>query len=427
MTPAEVGERVERIVAARRSTVGSRDELADALRATEQSISWLEAQRAGLIRQLSQVDSFPEKTIADTSRCGLGRAHTTKERADTLGDAPTLADALEEGAITVGHVDAVTRGGKRLDNADQRAEFIDRVGSLANVAAADTIEQFSKRLDLEIKKIQRDDGEDRLTRQRKATRLSSWVDVEGMWNLRGRFDPVTGVKLSAKLDQAVEALFAQRTPEHCPKDPIEKQRFLEAHALTHLLNQGGAGATKPGRPEFVVVIDTSPDPTEGAGTAVDLATCVGAAASGPSSDPSVEFAIPVEIPPRILAEIAGDADVHAVVVCKGVVLHAPGRVDLGRSTRLANRHQRRALRALYRCCSVPGCSVPFDRLKIHHVVWWRHGGHTDLENLLPVCSKHHSAIHNDGWIVTLGPNRQLDITLPDGRVMATGPPRRSAA
>ena len=52
-------------------------------------------------------------------------------------------------------------------------------------------------------------------------------------------------------------------------------------------------------------------------------------------------------PQRVLAELAGDADVTAVVVRNGVVLHAPGELNLGRMTRLANRAQRRALRGLY--------------------------------------------------------------------------------
>ena len=58
--------------------------------------------------------------------------------------------------------------------------------------------------------------------------------------------------------------------------------------------------------------------------------------------PVGEFSIPVEIPARVLATLAGDADVHAVVVRNGVVLHAPGELNLGRTTRLANRAQRRA-------------------------------------------------------------------------------------
>lgn len=125
----------------------------------------------------------------------------------------------------------------------------------------------------------------------------------------------------------------------------------------------------------------------------------------------------------MLAELARDADVIGVVVRNGVVLHAPGKLDLGRSTRLANRAQRRALQALYSTCSIPGCSTSYDRCKLHHVTWWRNGGRTDLCNLLPVCAVHHSKIHNSDWIVQLGPNRELTLQLPDGTIRTTGPPQ----
>jgi hypothetical protein len=109
------------------------------------------------------------------------------------------------------------------------------------------------------------------------------------------------------------------------------------------------------------------------------------------------------------------------------VLHAPGNLNLGRSTRLANRAQRRALRGLYATCAIPGCGVRYDHCKLHHVIWWRHGGCTDLDNLLPVCSRHHHNIHDADWTITLGPNRQLTIRYPDGTVQTTGPPTIRAA
>jgi hypothetical protein len=83
------------------------------------------------------------------------------------------------------------------------------------------------------------------------------------------------------------------------------------------------------------------------------------------------------------------------------------------------------LRGLYRCCAIPGCAVAYDRCKLHHVIWWRNQGRTDLDNLLPVCSVHHAKIHHDGWIIELGPNRQLTLRLPDGSIHTTGPPGRS--
>ena len=123
----------------------------------------------------------------------------------------------------------------------------------------------------------------------------------------------------------------------------------------------------------------------------------------------------------------GQADVHTVVVRNGAIVHAPGRLNLGRTTRLANAAQRRALRAIYPRCAIPDCPVRFDLCKVHHVHWWRHGGRTDLENLAPVCVRHHTAIHDEGWIIEVGPDRTLTLTLPNGEVMTTGPPKRRAA
>jgi hypothetical protein len=152
-------------------------------------------------------------------------------------------------------------------------------------------------------------------------------------------------------------------------------------------------------------------------------TSVGDGAAGPM----VDWGIPVEVPHRVLADLVDDGQVHTVVVRNGVVLHAPGNLDLGRSTRLANRAQRRALRALYATCAIPGCPVRYQRCKLHHVEWWRHGGRTDLDNLLPVCIHHHTQIHDHGWDVTLGHNRELTIRFPDGTIRNTGPPSRRAA
>jgi len=113
-----------------------------------------------------------------------------------------------------------------------------------------------------------------------------------------------------------------------------------------------------------------------------------------------------------------------IVVRGGFVVHAPGERNLGRTTRLANAAQRRVLRGLYPTCGVPDCPVPFRYCKAHHVVWWRHGGRTDLDNLLPVCNRHHTAIHHEGWEVKLQPDRTVTVTLPGGEVMTCGPPKR---
>ena len=210
------------------------------------------------------------------------------------------------------------------------------------------------------------------------------------------------LRLENRLDAQIPALFHDTTPDGCPTDLFEKQAFLRAHALLALLNGGGA---RLGRPEIVVVVDHTTASTE----------------------PVIDWGLPVELPRRVLDDLAATADVHTVAVRNGVIIDAPGELNLGRSTRLANRAPRRALRAIYATCAIPGCHVRYSRTKLHHAIWWEHGGRSDLDNFLPVCEHHHHNIHNDGWLLTLKPDRTLTIQFPDGSIMTTGPPKRDAA
>jgi hypothetical protein len=405
MDPVAVVERVHRIVAVRDDAAACDDLIESALVAVREVQAWADAQHGVLVAKLS-ADSFAEARVAKASKTSLGAAAKATQRSKTLAATPKLAGALGDGETTAGHIDVVTRAAAQLPPA-QRKALLEQADALVAVAAVSTPEQFARRVALEVKRIQADDGIGRLARQRRNVRVSTWVDADGMWNLRGMFDPVTGVRLAAKLQATIEAMFAQAVPEGCPDDPFEKQKFLAGHALMALI-EGTAGVARAGRAEFVVVIDADADPADGPG-------------------PIAEWPIPVEIPARVLADLAGTADVTAVVVRNGVVLHAPGELNLGRTTRLANRAQRRALRGLYRGCAIPGCSVGYERCKLHHIIWWRHGGTTDLDNLIPICTRHHAKIHNDGWIIELGPNRQLTLRLPDGTIHNTGPPHRRTA
>ena len=252
-----------------------------------------------------------------------------------------------------------------------------------------------------MRRVQADDGLSRLERQRRAARVRTWIDDDGMWCLHGRFDPHTGVRLSRHIAATVDRLFAERLPADAPSHPTERQHYLRAQALIALLDGEAANL---GRSEIVVVVDTA---------AIDV--------------PVVDWGLPVELPHELLVDLFQVADVSPVVIRNGAVLHAPGRLDLGRTTRIANRAQRRALRAVYPTCAVPGCTVSYDSCKLHHVAWWERGGRTDLVNLLPLCTAHHRAVHESGWRLTIDPDRRLTIDYPDGTRQTTGPPRRQAA
>ena len=214
-----------------------------------------------------------------------------------------------------------------------------------------TVEEFAKRVKLEAQRIEATDGMDRYERQRRATRVSTWTDHDGMWNLRGRFDPLTGTRIASKLDQAVETLFAETTPEHAPSDPIEKQRFLTAEALARLITdnvqqrQARSGRVPRRHRRRLHRPVSSPTSTS---TSCRRAVTVTGALADPRRDTRHRCWRNWSAQPT--------ATWSGVVVCNGVVLHAPGSLDQGRTNRIANRAQRRSLRAMYATCSIPGCS-----------------------------------------------------------------------
>ncbi|MEM1332304.1 MAG: HNH endonuclease [Actinomycetota bacterium] len=432
MSRIDVVERVERVADTCASATREHADLKLALSDLARIESWAAARRAQIVSALAeQPTAFPEADIADTTGCTLNAATRETERADTLGHSETFADALDHGDIRPGHVDALTRARNQL-TPEQAASLLDDDEALAATAATTSVREFDQHLKRRIAELQSEaDRARRLEQQRRATRLRTWVDEsDGMWCLTGRFDPRLGKELHRLIDQAGRARASEPAPDTAPTDPRRRRQHLDALAFADLL-LGNATSGAPGAP--IVVVDATTATTVPGG--LDSATARGQTDHGQTDDgepgtgrgPIVDWGLPVELPHARQRDVFDAHDPDVVIVADGVVLHAPGRLNLGRTTRLANRAQRRALAALYPTCAVPGCSVHYDRCRLHHVIWWRHGGRTDLDNLLPVCQHHHTRLHDDGWDVTLGPNRELAITLPDGRTLRSGPPRRSAA
>ena len=435
-TPLGVGvdgavERVtgqaERIVSACREPGTARAGLTAALGDVVQIESWLAARRAELVRKLDEIPgSFPEADIAEITGCTLNAAGKETDRASTLERSVAFADALDAGEIRAGHVDALTRA-TRNAGADGAATLLDEEEDLVRVAASASIREFERHLQRRARDLVDDaDAEATLERQRRNTRLRTWTDHnDGMWCVSGRFDPLTGQALHRAIESTVSTLYSESTPATAPADPLERQQHLAALALVRLVEPGAdevGGAGESGRRST-----GSGGGAQGEPIVVLDATSAVSMASGQVPSPIADWGIPIELPRSVLRDVFDAADPDVVIVANGVIIYAPGRLDLGRSSRVANRAQRRALRGLYSTCAVPGCNVHYDRCRLHHVIWWRHGGRTDLDNLLPICQHHHSRLHADQWQLSLGPNRELTVTLPDGNTMHTGPPKRSAA
>ena len=386
------------------ATCTDRSRVVDAIAAVTRITAWCDAQQIAYAQALAAMGAVAEDVLAKAARSDNRDAERILKRATTAATAPAFGNALAAGRVAAGHLDQLGNSLRRLDSGQQQSLLADEARLIA-IAANSTPDEFARVLRAEERRLATDDGMSRLEQQRRAVRLHRRTDMQsGMNVFTLTLDPVTGLMLHNKLNAATEALFHTKTPDGCPTDPIEKQAFLRAHAMLQMINGQGI---QMGKPEVIVVVDTTTSDATGA--------------------PTVDWGLPVEIPHQVLLDLFGGADVHGIVVRNGVVLYAPGELNLGRSTRLANRAQRRALRAIYATCAIPGCATRFDNCKVHHVKWWRNGGDTDLCNLLPICVKHHTLVHNGGWQLQLADDRTLTVTLPDSTTMTNGPPRRRAA
>jgi hypothetical protein len=87
-------------------------------------------------------------------------------------------------------------------------------------------------------------------------------------------------------------------------------------------------------------------------------------------------------------------DGHAVVITETTDGEPLG---IGRKSRLVPKSVERAVRARDKhCCVFPGCT---NRrfLDCHHVEHWAHGGETSIDNLMLLCTKHHTLVHEGGF------------------------------
>ena len=96
----------------------------------------------------------------------------------------------------------------------------------------------------------------------------------------------------------------------------------------------------------------------------------------------------------------------------------------GRARRFPTEAQRREVMRRDRQCRFPGCSAK-TFTNVHHVVAWKHGGRTDLDNLALTCLHHHHLVHsNKGWTMSGNANEELTFVGPSGRVMTSRPSPR---
>lgn len=320
-----------------------------------------------------------------------GRDHT---RARTGSSMPSFEAALARGAIDTAHIDAVGAAlGRLADDADAYAEFIGHETALLGHAAVERPDRFRRRCTDLARRISRDHGLRHAERQKAAATVKNWWDRNGMWHVHAELDPETGSQVLAALDAHLESFRAGDEAKELTWDRLRVESFVRL--IT------SSAAVEPRVPEIIAIVDWK---TLTTGTFDHDSIC--------------ETSAGAPLPPATARRLACEANIIPVVV------DPDGKpFDHGRTRRLASRKQRRALRLMYRTCGHPDCHVAFDRCRIHHITWWEHDGPTDLQNLIPVCSRHHHQVHEGGWTLTMTPDRVTTWITPGGMVWYTGDTR----
>jgi len=446
-------------------------------------LDWVDIRLATRIAACAEADprSKPaEDTIAASMRGSSLHARRVLRQARVVLRMPDLMAGLGQGDVSGEHVDAVHHTLARLP-AKRRDEFASLHGpDIARAAVRMTVPDLRAHLERLIRDFDATDGRDRLGTQRRNVRLRTWIDrATGMVRVSGQYDPASGLVLNGRLQSTVDTLFRERVPDDCPDDPDARQDFLRAHALLALTEQPigapdarSAPSSDPSDPSAAEAAARRPDTGDQAAAQSGESANVGDGGDrgadvrdvgevrdvgdGVSSErrggrprwrteavviidartltdgwhdwSHVDLGPGVHLPLDAIRRIVHTSTVVPVYTnADGVVVRVgDGRtpLDLGRTTRLANRVQRRALRAMHPTCGMPGCDVPFDHCQPHHVVWWRHGGRTDLANLLPLCSRHHHLVHDRGWELHLAPDRTVTARQPDGTTLVRDLARR---
>ncbi len=81
---------------------------------------------------------------------------------------------------------------------------------------------------------------------------------------------------------------------------------------------------------------------------------------------------------------------------------------------------RAAVHARDQGCRFPGCSVPIHQTDLHHVIGRAQQGHTTVDNLVALCRRHHQAVTDARWILTMTPTGHVKVRR--GRHTATSDP-----
>ena len=422
-------------------------------------LSWRTGLAPGAAREHVRVaralGSLPK--LSDAMRRGV--VSYSKVRAVTRVATPETEQALLDVALcgTAAHVEQVVRGWRRVDRAAEQVE--DRVRhaarSLSTWVDDDGMVVVRGRLTPEVGAVLRRALEAACDQADSGRDAAREVADEATVTATDTADADAAAAAVEQVSEVLKPTFAQRQA-----DAIG---MLAECALAGGLDRGTAGdryqvvvhvdagalAEAPDVPAGTPAAQAAPSHPGAAPGARTRPGSAGRAARGrpmrrsphpcPGPDPApptpaqhLEAAPPAAAPAAgsqtVLDEAGGihvSQETARRLACDAATVkmqHGAGGeiLDVGRRTRTISPALRRALVARDRQCQFPGCHN--RRCDAHHLRHWADGGATALDNLVLLCRRHHRAVHEEGFGVTLAAKGgSVRFVRPDGRPLPEAP------
>ncbi|MEM8708623.1 MAG: HNH endonuclease [Actinomycetota bacterium] len=312
---------------------------------------------------------LPSATVLRSKGKVSERVATQAARtAEALTKMPKTAERLRTGQITEAHAVANAAAAQKADDPAKADAELNRSPI---VPPADLHAKRARQWGAENER--REQTERRHARQRRNRRAVFGVsDDDGSWSLYATSDTLEGKELTGLIEAEADRLFrAEDGGRGGDSDRTSAQRTLDA--LATLIRRGaGVESVEPG------------------------------ASAHPRFRPLVRVSIGDHLD-DVDGELVGGGPLHRSVVdrvLRSVGLDVLITTDdgaplwLGRTRREASPAQWTALIARDEGCVV--CGADPSRCEAHHVVWWRRGGGTDIDNLVLLCTQHHHDVHDRG-------------------------------
>lgn len=391
------------------------DDLADEITTLAGRLAAGEAEQLALIGEFERREAWAGPGLLScahwlTWRTGMS-PNAARERvrvARALPELPLVSAAFGAGRLSWSQVRAITR----VADADTEGDLVE----MARHTTAAQLEKVVRGI-RRVQQVGEEEADPGLTAYRMRTTTS--YDADGNMVLRMVCSAQDGAVVKAALDQVKAELGQRRKAAEAQAEGVPAGTSAAPDELSEPQAPAGSGG----------VPAQTPDPVPVTLSEALLHLCRRSLEQETVERPAAarrrRASLLAQVDPLSGWGRLQDGELLPPSSLKAVLRTLPGRggqpllrtrtaADLSRTQRLPSLRLRELLGIIDgERCRFPGCTR-HRTLHAHHIVRWSDGGATDFANLVLVCSRHHTLVHQHGFQLVLHPDRRLTVTTADG-------------